>query len=68
MLISAAGVSATVIVHYDGNASITSAIADSNDAPAQLFNIAGQQVSGTPAPGIYFQRTANGEVTKKLVK
>lgn len=68
VLISAAGVSATVIVHYDGNASITSAIADSNDAPAQLFNIAGQQVSGTPTPGIYFQRTANGEVTKKLVK
>lgn len=68
VLISAPGVAATVTVHYDGNASITSAIADSDDAPAQLFNIAGQQVSDTPAPGIYFQRTANGEVTKKLVK
>lgn len=68
VLISAAGVSATVTVHYDGNASITSAIADSDDAPAQLFNIAGQQISDTPAPGIYFQRTHCGEVTKKLVK
>ncbi len=68
VLISAPGVAATVTVHYDGNASITSAIADSDDAPAQLFNVAGQQVSGTPAPGIYFQRTARGEVTKKLVK
>lgn len=68
VLISAAGVSATVTVHYDGNASITSAIADSDDAPAQLFNIAGQQVSDVPAPGIYFQRTHRGEVTKKLVK
>ncbi|MGN0210294.1 MAG: hypothetical protein ACI391_04185, partial [Muribaculaceae bacterium] len=68
VLISAPGVSATVTVHYDGNASITSAIADSDDAPAQLFNLAGQQISNTPAPGIYFQRSSNGTVTKKLVR
>ncbi|MGN0224444.1 MAG: choice-of-anchor J domain-containing protein [Muribaculaceae bacterium] len=68
VLISAPGVAATVTVHYDGNASIASAIADGDNAPAQLFNLAGQQVSGTPAPGIYFQRSTNGTVTKQLVK
>lgn len=68
VLISAPGVSATVTVHYDGNASITSAIADSDNAPSQLINVAGQQVSGSTAPGIYFQRSSNGTVTKKLVK
>lgn len=68
VLISAPGVSTTITVKYDGNASINSIINDTTDAPAQLFNVAGQQVSGNPAPGVYIQRSASGNVSKVIVK
>ncbi|MGM9871882.1 MAG: hypothetical protein ACI30X_00265 [Muribaculaceae bacterium] len=68
VLISAPGVSTVITVKYDGNASINSIISDTTDAPAQLFNVAGQQVSGNPAPGVYIQRSASGNVSKVIVK
>ena len=68
VLISAPGVSTVITVKYDGNASINSIISDTVEGPAQLFNVAGQQVTGNPAPGVYIQRSASGNVSKVIVK